>query len=165
MTEAPGLLQDEVVVEYVDYWGTDETAKHMLPDGKQYFIIQVMNEGQKTEYQSKNRVDVTMTRGGNSQIKMDPGKERHALIETSVTGWNLYKGGEAILFSKQMLRKWLETAPVALVEKLEMAIRKANPWIQGDMTADMIREQIEELQDLLQQAIDREAGESGSANK
>jgi hypothetical protein len=160
-TEAP----EANVPGYEDYWGTDETIRHNLPDGKQYFEIKVMNEGERAKFQRLTNQDLIVNRDNSARVKMDPARERHSLITTSVVGWNLYKGGEVVGFSPQILEKWLSAAPPKIVDDLEFAIRKANPWMQADMEPDQIREEIGRLEELLQQTIDRQAGEAASANK
>ena len=63
------------------------------------------------------------------------------------------------------LAKWLNVANPKIVDELEFAIRKANPWMQADMSAVEIRKEIERLQELEVQAMEREKGEGLSSNK
>lgn len=150
---------------FADYWGTDETHKHFLPDGQQYFEFKIMNEGDKVKFQKLTNQDLVVGRDQSARVRVDPAAERHTLIKTSVTGWNLYKQGQSILFSKQMLDKWLEAAPPKLVEELEYAIRMANPWMQAEMSTEEIDKEIERLYETRKQVAEREAGEAGSATK
>jgi len=169
MTEA--IQEQSVEVErpsapvYADYWGTDETHKHFLPDGTQYFEFKIMNEGDKAKFQKLTNSDLVVDRNNTARVKMDPVAERHTLIKTSVTDWLLFKDSQPVAFSKQLLEKWLEVAPPKIVEDLEHAIRMANPWMQAEMTVEMIDEQIERLYEQRKQVVERAAGESGSANK
>lgn len=150
---------------YADYWGTDETKRHYLPDGEQYFDFKVMNEGAKTMFQKLTNQDLVVGRDNTAKVRVDPAAERHTLIKTSVTGWNMYKGGEPVAYSKQLLEKWLEVAPPKIVEELEFAIRMANPWMQSEMTVEEVDKEIDRLTEVRKQIVEREAGEAGSATK
>lgn len=166
MTEAPqNPVTDQPVSVQSDYWGTDETERFVFPDGVTYIEFKIMNEGAKSKFQKMTSQNLTVSRTGDATVKIDPAKERHELIITSVTGWNLVKEGAPILFSRQMLERWLEVAPPRLVEDLEFKIRTANPWLQQDMTVEEIDKELERLGELREQAREREAGEAGSANK
>lgn len=178
MTEAPVVTTppapaepDEFFSGMEDYWGTDDTTKVHLPDGKQYFIVKPMNEGEKSKFQKMTTKDVVLQqRTGDARMAVDPAGERHALIKASVVGWKMYKRSstgafEEVGYSKQMLEKWLETANPKAVEKVEHGIRLVNPWLQGDMTVKDIDEELDRLADLRKQIVDREAGEADSANK
>ena len=166
MSEAPAETQEV----FENYWGTDETHRHFLPDGKQFFEFKIMNEGARAKFQRMTNQDLTIKQGGEAKVRMDPANERHVLIKESVVGWKLYmptKDGkmEEATFSSAMLDNWLNMAPPKIVDDLELAIRKANPWIQADMTSEQIREEIKRLEDLLRDKLAEEAGESASANK
>lgn len=154
-----------------DYWGFEGDAqKWFFPDGKQYIEFKRLNEGEKTRFQQQTNRDITLERqSGNARVKMDPASERHALIEASVTGWNLRRGGEDVPFSKgspgSNLGQWLQVANPVHVERLEFEIRKANPWLQAEMTVEEIDKQIADLTELRTQAVEREAGEGSSSVK
>lgn len=168
VTENPTTQEN---VEYADYWGTDEQIKHFLPDGKQYFVIQVMNEGAKAKFQKMTNQDLVVGRDQTATVKMDPARERHELIKASVVNWNLMqkdkKDGQfyPAPFSVRSLESWLEVAPPKIVEDLEYAIRMANPWMQAEMTVEEIDKEIDRLQEVRKQVREREMGESVSANK
>jgi len=179
MTESSTLeatvpqLGEGAEAQIVNYWGTDEKHKHYLPDGVQYFEFKIMNEGDKSKFQKLTNTDLVVDRNNTAKVKMDPVAERHTLIETSVCDWYLYTpktkdpGSEMVLatFNTAMLKSWLQVAPPKIVEDLELAIRKANPWMQAEQTVEMIDEEIERLHDLRKAAIERAAGEAGSASK
>jgi hypothetical protein len=167
-TEAPEA--PAVTEGYENYWGTDETHRHYLPDEKQFFEFKIMNEGAKARFQRMTNQDLTIKQGGEAKVRMDPANERHTLIKESVTGWLLYmpdKENQMVQasFTPAMLDNWLNMAPPKIVEDLELAIRKANPWMQADMKSEQIREEIKRLEDLLREKLAEEAGESVSANK
>jgi hypothetical protein len=149
--------------QYEDYFGFDTTEVYTLPDGKQQIFFKVMNEGQKVKFQQKTNRDIHVNRASNDmRIKADPAGERQALIESSVTGWTLKKkvGGQWVdaPFSNNgspgdELHKWLAVANPRIVEELEDAIRKANPWLQADMTVEQIDEEIQRLHDLRAEVV------------
>lgn len=162
----------EVQVQYEDYWGTYDTIKHFLPDGKQYFVIQPMNEGGKTRYQKLTNRDIVMSQRaqGEARIAVDPAGERHALIKESVVDWNLMQKApdgswSPAPFATRNLEAWLEKAPPHIVEKLEHAIRLANPWLQAEQTLEMVDEEMNRLYEIRKQLVNEAAGEDGSADK
>jgi hypothetical protein len=161
----------ETEQQYVDYWGTDEEIKHFLPDGKQYFVLKIMNEGAKSQFQKMTNQDLIVGRDNTATVKMNPAKERHELIKASVTGWNLMQKDKKdgnfypAPFSIRSLDAWLEVAPPKIVEDLEYAIRMANPWMQSEMTVEEVDKEIDRLTELRASLREREQGEAGSTNK
>lgn len=149
----------------VDYFGFQSTEKFYLPDGVQYIEFEIMNEGKKAKFQKLTTKDLVVQRGGDARMKMDPAQERHELIRQSVTGWNMYRGGNSVPFSERTLKDFLELANPKLIEDLEKSIRKANPWLMGEMKSEDIRREIENLEEMLKTAEEREAGEASSANR
>ena len=164
-----------VIEVYEDYFGFGSNERWYFPDGKQYIEFQIMNEGQRREFQKKTNRDITFNRGTNdAKIKADPAEERWHLIITSVVGWNLKRrqpdGTFAdVTFSKgtagSELEKWLRVANPKLVDDLEFAIRKANPWMQAEMTVEEIEKEEARLAELKQQVLERERGEGSSSSK
>ena len=159
---------DEV---YEDYWGTDETHNFMLPDGKQYFVVQPMNEGAKQRFQKKTNKGIRMNqRSQEATIDVDPADERWTLIKESVIDWKLMQKGKdgswsPYPFSKQNIERFLDKANPKIVQELEFFIRTKNPWMQEDMDVEEIDKEIERLEELRTQAKERAAGEESSANK
>lgn len=156
----------------VNYWGTDERFRHMLPDGVQYFECKVMSEGDKAKFQRSTNTDLTIGRDQSAKMKVDPVGERHQLIKTSVVNWHLYapdekNGGKMALaaFAPNLLEKWLQSADPKIVEDLERTIRLNNPWMQSEMTTEGIDEEIERLYELRKKVVEQQAGESGSGIK
>lgn len=145
--------------QYIDYFGFSEEKTWYLPDGKQYMTFKVMSEGDKARFQKKTQRDVIVERGGNARMKMDTADERHELIKTCVTGWNLYRGGQPVPFTDHNMRDWLTLTNPRLVEDLEREIRKANPWLLGEMTSEDIRKEIDNLEEMYKTALERERGE------
>jgi hypothetical protein len=97
------------------------------------------------------------------------GTERHELIKASVVGWNLTRNGQPLpqpdpddprAKGSVQLNDFLQLADPVIVEGLEKAIRKANPWLLQDMKVEDIDKQIEDLQEMRKIAVEREAGEA-----
>ena len=187
MTEAP-LDPDEMPVSapldpdedttpaFEDYWGFDEKEIFYLPDRRQFIEFQRMTEGQRKQFQKDTRADVLVKRGtGDTHLKVDPAEERHALITSSVTGWQMFRKNkrtnemEPVVFSKGTpganLEQWLAVANPKIVDQLERAIRKANPWLIAEATAKEIQEQIDDLTEQLKEALERESGEDASISR
>lgn len=160
----------EETPKIVSYWGMDKTEKFVFPDGIQSMTFKIMNEGDKTKFQQLTNKDLTITKGNDAKIKVDPAAERHTLIKTSVTDWFMYapdkKTGEMApaAFSKQLLDSWLLVADPKIVEDLEQCIRKANPWMGAEMTVEAIDEEIDRLHELRRERINAAAGEGSSAS-
>jgi len=164
------VASDEAVVtgdEFVDYFGFGRDETFVLPDGKQHIFFKVMNEGQRAYFQKKTSKDIKFNRAsGDAAIKADQAEERHELIHSSVTGWDLRRRGpqgwEIVPFSSgganSALAQWLKVADPKIVDDLELAIRRANPWMQADMTVEEIDKEIERLQDLRKEVEARELG-------
>lgn len=161
---------DEAVIageEFVDYFGFGRDEVFTLPDGKQHIYFKVMNEGQRASFQKRTSKDIKFNRAsGDAAIKADQAEERHELIMSSVTGWDLRRRGatgwEIVPFSggspQSELGKWLKVADPKIVDDLELAIRRANPWMQADMTVEEIDKEIERLQDMRKDVEAREQG-------
>ena len=149
----------------VDYFGFQATEKFYLPDGQQYIEFQIMNEGAKAKFQKLTTKDLVVQRGGDARMKMDPAQERHELIRQSVIDWTLTRGGQPVRFNPTNLKDFLELANPKLIEDLEKAIRKANPWLLGEMKVEDIDREIENLQEMRKVAEEREAGEAFSASR
>ena len=88
------------------------------------------------------------------------GSERHELIKACVVGWNLTRGGQPVPFNQVNLNDFLTLTDPTIVEGLEKAIRKANPWLLGEMSVADIDKEISNLQEMREVAAKREAGEA-----
>ena len=164
--QANGQSIDEPV--YEDYFGFEETHTWYFPDGKQYILFQTMNEGARARYQRATSKDVRLFKQtGDASIKVDPSEERHILFEQSVKGWYIFRNGREVPFgphagSGSEFHKWLMGANPKLVSSLELAIRKANPWLMNEQTVAEIDKQIEELKELRASVEAREEGKDAS---
>lgn len=161
--EAAGVQTSERV--QANYWGFEQRDKFFLPDGVSYIEIKKMNEGDKSSYQSKTRSDIRLQRNtGDAHMKADPAVERKELILSSVCGWNLLdQQGNPIAFNKTSgafsFVRWMEQADPKIIEGLEKAIRKFNPWLLSDMSVEDIDREIENLQEMREEALKRQEGE------
>jgi len=162
-----GFSQDTIEDPQVDYFGFARSLRHYLPDNITWVEFEVMNEGKKSKFQKATQRSLTIKKGsGDASTSLDQAAERHALILESLTDWNLKRRGSSIPFNKgQALRDFLELADPQVIEGIELAIRKANPWLLGEMSSEDIQQQIDELGDLLVIAQERERGEASSASK
>jgi hypothetical protein len=166
--DEPFILEEPEVrpQEQQDYFGFQQLEKYYLPDGISYFELQAMNEGQKSKFQKSTQRDMVLEKGsGNARFRIDPAIERHELIKASVVGWNLSRGGQAQAFGERAMKDFLELANPKVIEGLELAIRKLNPWLLADLTVEEIDRQIEELTELREATAERERGEELSSSK
>lgn len=149
-----------------DYFGFASSEKFFFPDGITFVEFDVMNEGKKSAFQKMTQKDLVLERqSGNARMKVDPGVERHELLRQSIKNWNLVRGSESILFNPRALKDFLELADPKLVEDIEKAIRKANPWLMAEMKVEDIDREIESLQEMRVVAEEREKGEAFSSSK
>lgn len=171
MTESPTAPSPELEEKvYEDYFGFDETKRWYFPDQKQYIEYHVMNEGQRSKFQKLTNKDIKLQRQtGDASIRVDPAEERMALLTSSVTGWHVFRQGEPVPFSigkpGANFEQWLDKADPKLVDDLEFDIRKANPWMQADMSPEQIDEEIDRLTELRKQAVERQQGEGVSSSR
>jgi hypothetical protein len=170
MTEAHMEELDTVEPAYEDYFGFSKEEKYYLPDGKQYLLLTKMNEGARKSFQSETRSDLTLERTtGDARMKIDSGSQRWALLKASVTGWMLMRRGhnswKAVEFTKTTFEQWLGSADPVIVDGLETAIRKLNPWLLQDMSVADIDKEISNLQEMREVAVKREQGEESSSGK
>lgn len=148
---------------YVDYFDFDDTRRVILPDGKQYVEIQVLNEGARRKYLNATNKEVTIGRAtGDAKMKIASGDDRHMLLESAIVDWSLWtrnaKTGEMeqIKYNDQNLRRFLEKASPTVIDLIEKEVRKDNPWLVADVSVEDIDNQIKELQELKEQKL-REA--------
>lgn len=152
--------------QQMDYFGFQKTEKHYLPDGVSYFEIKAMNEGAKAKFQKSTQRDMVLEKGsGNARFSIDPAAERHALIKECTVDWRLRRGDQFQPFGDAALRDFLQLADPKIVEGIELAIRKLNPWLLADATVEEIDKQIADLEELRKIAVEREAGEGYSSSR
>lgn len=158
--DAPEQAQQE------DYWGFGGVETFYFPDKLTFIQYNKMNEGQKAKYELRTQSDFELDRrSGNAKVRIDAAKQRHELIAAAASGWNLLAGGQPVPFTEQNLRRWISVANPAIVADLADEITKANPWTQEDMTAQDIRDEIKNLEQLLAEKEKEEAEKAGSSSK
>lgn len=169
MTETIDGIETPQARQQSDYFGFFATERFWLPDGVSYIEFRKMNEGQKKAFQDKTSKDLVLERSGSARMSVLQGSERHELIKASVVGWNLTRNGEPLpqpdpddrrAPGNMHLSDFLTLADPKIIEDLEKAIRKANPWLLGEMKPEDIEREIENLQEMLEVAKKREAGEA-----
>lgn len=155
--------------QIVDYWSFAGTEKFYLPgqegvaqENKQYIVFKRMVESDKVEFQTKTNRDIRVQNTTKDiKLNMNPALERKVLIDISVTNWYLYKQnhkGELveITYNPKDRAEFFRIADPKLVQDLEAAIRKANPWMRAELGADEIRAEIAQLSEQLAEAEARE---------
>lgn len=98
-------------------------------------------------------------------MSLDPAAERHALLGAAVTDWSIFRDGRPVPYSDRAFSDWLKGTNPRLVEDLEKAVRKANPWLLQDMTVEDIEKEMENLQEMLDLAKEREKEKGVSASR
>lgn len=155
MSEETGYVATE---NFSDFFSFSETRKFHLPDHVSWIEFKVFNEGDKAKFQKQTGRDVRVnTRTNDATLKSDVAADRHALILTACIDWNLRRGGTPVTFGDRSVRDFLQLANPKIVEDLELEIRKANPWLLGDMTVEDIDREIENLNEMRKIAEEREA--------
>lgn len=168
-------------VVFQNYWGAKNIQRWYLPDNQQWIEFKTQNEGDKVLYQQKTNRDISFDKSGNTRMGIDPATDRRTLIEMSVTNWFMMlpkdpentdpeylsnaANWEEADYSPQLLRKWLTQGDPKAVQDLELEIRKANPWMQSEMTVDDIDKEIANLNELRKAAVEREAAKFASGTK
>lgn len=156
----------EPAPEQVDYFGFEEFETIYLPDGTTWIKLQAMNEGAKARFQKMTQRDMVLEKqSGNARFKIDPSEERHELIKSSIVDWNLKRRGQPVRPDHVGIGDFLKLANPKIIEQVELAIRKLNPWLLQDMSVEEIDRQIDELRELRKTAEEREAGEAASSTR
>lgn len=154
---AQGVATEQQVP--VDYFDFEEINRFMLPDGVQWIEYRTLNEGQRRQYLNKTNRELKVQRAtGDAVMKMAPGDERKALLESAIVNWNLYRGGQPVAFNKVILGQWLDSGPPKIFDLVEKEIRKANSWLQSDMSIEDIDREIASLQEMRETKIKEEEG-------
>jgi hypothetical protein len=183
MTEAPVQTAPGVPVtfpeagtpeapQFANYFAFSDTKRWFFPDGTQWIQFHIMNEGDKAKFQRKTNRDIKINqKTQDATVKMDPAEERWELIKSSADDWYVFAPDangrmQQVPFTVSdtrnptgmCLERWLALANPKLVEELEFEIRKANPWLQADMSVEEIDKEISRLQELRIEAEKRDSG-------
>jgi hypothetical protein len=170
--QAAGVAVETPLVP-IDFWSGNDPVTYYLPGQdnlpdqlKQYLVITPMNEGARVRYQSAVATSITVSRAsGDARMKPDPGIERRALLERSITDWKIFREGRLVSHSPQNLKAWLEAAPTSVIDDVEKFVRKQNPWLVSEATVEDIDKAIAELQEQREEAVRREQGEATSSSR
>lgn len=168
MVEAGVPLEE---AQILDIWSFETEFKYYFPgqdrlpeEKRQYIVYTKMNEGAKAAFQRATNRDIRVqSTTKDIKMNMDPARDRHELLRSSITGWyllrkNEHKGTiETVPFKQDEVAKLLRVADPKLIQDLEKEIRDANPWMKAEMTADEIRTEMVSLQEQLVEAEEREA--------
>lgn len=162
---ADGVRTTDRVQE--DYWGVDVQDTFFFPDHTTFVTLQQLNEGGRLKYQKAIGRDVRLNRvSGDATLRMSGGEERYELLRLVIVGWNLQRQGKPVPFSSgspgSTLEQWLNVAPTSIIDAIEKAARKLNPWLTSEMTVEAIDEQIEELRKLRDEKEREEEGNASS---
>ncbi len=166
------MLADGVSIEtrkIVDYWSFQSTEKWYLPgqdhlaeSERQFILFRRMTEENKAEFQTKTNRDIRVQNTTKDiKLNMNPAQERAELLRISITGWYLFKPnhkGELVEigYSEKERASFIRQADPKLIQDLEQAIRKANPWMRAEATPEEIRAEIASLTEQLAEAEARE---------
>lgn len=166
MVEAGVALETRRIV---DYWSFQATEKWYLPgqdalpeSERQFILFKKMTEADKAEFQTKTNRDIRVQNTTKDiKLNMNPAHERAELLRISITGWYLFKPnhkGELVEigYSEKERAAFLRQADPKLVQDLEAAIRKANPWMRAEASPEEIRAEIAALTEQLAEAEARE---------
>lgn len=142
-----------------DYFAFDITERVELPDGVSYVDIKVLNEGARRKYLNSVNREVKLQKAtGDAVMQLATGDERKAILESSICGWNLMRGGQPLAFSAANVREFLDRTNPKLIDIIEKEVRRINPWLTAEVSIEEIDKQIEELTELRAQKLRDEEG-------
>lgn len=162
VTLPPHPNEEPQIIDF--FGGINRTEKWYFPgQTTQYIEFSIMNEGMRKKFQQKTSRDVKISRKDQSAaVGFDPAGDRQELLLTTIVDWYIIdtQKGVPVPFSNNgpggILAQWINRADPRMIDKLELAIREANPWMQDEMDSASIREEITRLEKLEAEAIDRE---------
>jgi len=163
---------DDMYSGYVDYFGFDDKEQHYLPDNKQWLELKKLTEGDRAKYESSTSKDIRINRRTeDATLNVNQSIDRQALLRAAISNWNLVTRNNAgklvpVPFGNNgegsTLNQWIQKADPSIINQVVDHIRKMNPWLTGDMTVEMIDEEMKRLQDLRAEIEQREASEKNS---
>lgn len=149
-----------------DYFGFAATRRKYLNDRVSWVELKVLNEGERRKYLNETNREVKLSRNsGDAHLKMRPGDDKAALLQTAIVGWNLQRNGQPVTFNRATLEEFLKFADPRVVDEIDKEIRKMNPWLMAEMSVDDIRKEIADLEELLASKIAEEEGNGTSSNR
>lgn len=160
--KADGVTVEERV--QVDYFGFSEQEKVMLPDGVSFVLIAALNEGGRRNYLDKVNREVVITKGtGDARMQMANGTERLILLRHAMVGWNLKARDRVgdlvdVPFREPKVNDFLEKASPTIIDIIDKAVRKQNPWLMQDVTLDDLLKQRDELDEQIEKKRQEDEG-------
>lgn len=155
------------VPAFIDYFGTDETYEVELPDGYSVLTCKQLTEGDRKKYQKAGNKEVRVHRqSGDAFFKIATPEEREALLEAAIVGWNLQRSNkstgrmEPVSCTPQNVKEFLNKTSPTIIDIIEKAVRKHEPWLTDSLSVEDIDKQIEELQEIRQEMVEREEGKA-----
>lgn len=143
----------------VDYWSAPVAPQRWyFPDGTQYIEYLPLNHGQRKSFLHRTARHMEVEQGSKkAAINTDTSGDDDTLIELSAVDWLVYRGSNLVPFTKgsarSALTQFLAQADPKLIDSLAKQIRRDNPWMDSEITSDMIQEEIEELKKRLEEKI------------
>ena len=154
----------EVAVQ-ADYFGFTNIERTFLPDKASYIEHQALNEGGRRAYLNAMNREVRVQKvTGDAVMKVANGDERRILLRLAITGWNLKwrNPGNGNLeprqFNQKAVDEFLDKADPKIIDVIEKAVRKQNPWLDSEVTIEDIDKQIEELQERRERLLEEQEG-------
>ena len=158
---AAGIATEETL--QVDYFGFEETQRVDLPDNRSYVDIKALNEGGRRAYLNAVNKEVRIAKGtGDAVMQMANGDERRILLRHAICGWNLVRvrngALEPVPFKDGPVSDFLEKANPVIIDVIDKAVRKQNPWLQSDVTLEDLENQRKELDEQIEKKRLEEEG-------
>ena len=142
----------------ISYFGFGGTEKFYVDD-ENWVEIKIMNEGDRRRYQSKTTRDMKVSQGGEATFSLSPGEDRQALLEVAISDWNFVdQGGGEVAFNRSNLEKFLNGAPVEVVDKIDNQVRLLNPWLSSEQSIEDMQNEIDRLEERIKAAREAEEG-------
>lgn len=160
-----GPVEDDAAVfpQQEDYFGFSHEEKVMFPDGVTYVIIKKLNEGDRKAFLNKSNRRLSIKKStGDAELNVAAGDEKHHLLTVSITGWNLLRGGQPVSWNRKVLDEWLTVANPKIVDHIEAAIHKLNPWLDNEVSIEALEKEIADLTEVLERRRAEEEGKDTS---
>lgn len=163
--ENPPVLPGSEPVEVDFFGGVEERERWYFPGQDTQFIeFALMTEGMRKQWQRKTNRGIKVNRNSqDAEINVDAASDREWLLKIAVKDWyiiNPKKSNQPVAYTEREFAAWMERANPRLIDKLEQAIRDANPWMMDEMDPEAIREEIERLEKLYDKAVERRESKS-----
>lgn len=143
---------------HVSFFGFGGVEKTYVDDVN-WVEIKIMNEGDRRRYQSKTTRDMKVSQGGEATFSLSPGEDRQALLEVAIKDWNFVdQGGNEVTFNRANLEKFLDSAPIEIVDKIDNEVRNLNPWLNSEQSIEDMQNEIDRLEERIKSAREEAEG-------